>query len=283
MQNGSRYGIGTPLATFGGPEADVIWGPGLSRKRSQENPASRAERDKGGAPLDLSAGNWLDYPPILSSVLLCSGPMRAYKFLDAKFGLKSLREKRLKISTLPDLNDPFELLPYEMSDRNRRGALRKTRDELAKNRGVLCFSADWRDPVIWAHYSDKHRGLCLGFEIPDRVCQRVEYVARRLQLPTRPTIDDANALLFTKYENWRYEKEIRVWAALNQSDGGLYFADFGKELNLVKVIAGARCSLLESEIVEALGPLAKDVILVKARAGFKEFEIVKDKRGFTKS
>jgi hypothetical protein len=212
--------------------------------------------------------------------LLCSLSMRAYKFLDARFGLKSLHEKRLKISTLPDLNDPFELLPYEMSDRNRRGALRKTRDELAEKRGVLCFSADWRDPVIWAHYSDKHKGLCLGFEIPDGVCQRVEYVARRLRLPSKPALADANALLFTKYENWKYEKEIRVWAALNQSEGGLYFANFGEMLRLEKVIAGARCALLESEIVEALGPLAKDVILVKARAGFREFEIVKDKRGF---
>jgi hypothetical protein len=113
--------------------------------------------------------------------------MRAYKFLDPEFGLKSLREKRLKISTLPDLNDPFELLPYEMADRNRRGALRKARDDMAAKNGLLCFSADWKDPVIWAHYSDKHRGLCLGFEIPDEKCQRVRYVARRLTLPAKPT------------------------------------------------------------------------------------------------
>ena len=98
--------------------------------------------------------------------MLCSGLMLAYKFLDATFGLKSLAEKRLKISTLDDLNDPFELLPFEMADRNWRLALRKTRDQLATNRGMGCFSADWHDPVIWAHYSDKHRGLCLGFEIP---------------------------------------------------------------------------------------------------------------------
>jgi hypothetical protein len=214
------------------------------------------------------------------STVLCSEFMRAYKFLDAKFGLKSLYEKRLKISTLSDLNDPFELLPYEMSNRNRRKALRKTRDDLAQNRGPLCFSADWRDPVIWAHYSDKHKGLCLGFEIPDEVCHRVEYVARRLQLPPKPASADANALLFTKYENWKYEKEIRVWAALNESDGGLYFANFGEELRLVKVVAGARCSLSESEIIAALGALAKDVVLIRARAGFRKFEIVKDKRGF---
>jgi hypothetical protein len=114
--------------------------------------------------------------------------MRAYKFLNEHFGLKSLSERRLKISTLADLNDPFELLPYEMSDRNRRRALRETRDELARRRGMLCFSADWIDPVIWAHYSDKHRGLCLGFEIPDEQCKKIQYVSKRLTLPAFPTL-----------------------------------------------------------------------------------------------
>jgi hypothetical protein len=85
--------------------------------------------------------------------------MRVYKFLDLVFGLKALREKRLKISTVEDLNDPFELLPYEMTNRSQRSAFRKTRKELDSRRGMLCFSAEWKEPVIWAHYSDKHRGI----------------------------------------------------------------------------------------------------------------------------
>jgi hypothetical protein len=93
--------------------------------------------------------------------------MRAYKFLCLEYGLKSLREKRLKISTVEDLNDPFELLPYEMTNRSQRSAFRKTRKELGSRGGMLCFSADWTDPVIWAHYSDKHRGICWGFEVPE--------------------------------------------------------------------------------------------------------------------
>jgi hypothetical protein len=106
--------------------------------------------------------------------------MQVYKFLDAQFGLKSLSERRIKISILSDLNDPFELLPWELSNRAYRNAARRTRSELATRRGILCFSADWRDPVIWAHYSDKHKGICLGFEISDDVCKKVKYVPRRL-------------------------------------------------------------------------------------------------------
>jgi hypothetical protein len=83
--------------------------------------------------------------------------MRAYKFLDEKFGLKTLAEKRLKISRLDDLNDPFELIPFDIRNRANRFALKRVRAQLARNRGMLCFSGNWRDPVLWAHYSDKHR------------------------------------------------------------------------------------------------------------------------------
>src|SRR5713101_1589714 len=112
--------------------------------------------------------------------------MRAYKFLDAHFGLKSLYEKRLKQSRIHELNDPFELTPYVLTDPVLRKAFLTTRDDLSNNRGVLCFSAAWRDPVIWAHYSDKHRGLCLGFEIPDDIGKRTNYIPRRLPFPSKP-------------------------------------------------------------------------------------------------
>jgi hypothetical protein len=204
--------------------------------------------------------------------------MRVYKFLDAHFGLKSLREKRLKISTLDDLNDPFELLPYEMTDRAKRDAFRGFQQDWAVKFGIICFSADWKDPVIWAHYSDKHRGLCLGFEILDEAGQPVRYIDTRLPLPEAFELAHANALLFTKYRNWAYEKEIRFYAKLDTILDGLYFMDFGNSMKLVEVIAGARCRLTKNEVLDALRPL-EDVKLIKARAGFHRFEIVEDQRG----
>src|SRR5690242_12659557 len=140
--------------------------------------------------------------------------MRVYKFLDSHFALKSLTEKRLKISTLDDLNDPFDLIPYDLSDKKHRFALRMTRSAVAKSTGMLCFSADWRDPVIWAHYSDKHRGICLGFELEDNLCQKVRYVSTRLPFPALITMEStevALAMLSTKYSNWQYEQEIRAF------------------------------------------------------------------------
>ena len=103
---------------------------------------------------------------------------------------------------LRDFSDEQKKL-WELANRAYRNAVRQTRNGLATRRGILCFSPDWRDPVIWAHYSDKHEGICLGFEIPDDVCKKVTYVPRRLPFPTKPVLDDAQTMLFTKFDHWK--------------------------------------------------------------------------------
>lgn len=219
--------------------------------------------------MDWSLGNLSEHKSI-----------RVYKFLDAHFGMKTLSEKRLKISTLNDLNDPFELLPFQLNDQRLRKGLNAAREQWAAKTGLLCFSSDWRDPVIWAHYSDKHRGLCLGFEISENMGQRVNYISSRLPMPEHLSLDDAAAWVRTKYENWAYEKEIRCFASLSEASDGLYFMSFSESLKLVEVIVGARCTLRKSEIVEAIRPFY-DVPILKGRPAFRGFEIVEDKRGFS--
>jgi hypothetical protein len=208
--------------------------------------------------------------------------MRVYKFLSAAFGLKSLYEKRLKISRIDDLNDPFDLLPFDLSDRAQRWAARETRKVFAATQGVLCFSVLWRDPVMWAHYSDKHKGICLGFDVPDDVARRVEYVSERFPFPQSPTMADSDRMLWTKFNNWAYEEEIRIWATLDEHEDRIYYKDFDDNLRLMEVIAGAECSDPEHAFQRALNPFPS-VKPFKARAGFKKFEVVVDQRGFPKS
>jgi len=200
--------------------------------------------------------------------------MRLYKFLTAEFGMKSLREKRLKISIFDDLNDPFEFLPYEMKKGFRLNFISMI-IHVASIEGVVCFSSSWKDPVIWAHYSDKHKGLCLGFEVPERLGQKVRYVKRRLSIPENRVL--SREVFSTKYVNWSYEKEVRCFRPLLETakSGGLYFMDFGDDLKLVEVIAGARCEVTETELRSAIKPL-EGVKLTKARAGFRRFEVVEN-------
>lgn len=72
--------------------------------------------------------------------------MRVYHFVSADHGLTDIRRQRLKIATLRDINDPFELTIC-CNDAKRRQVLRSFRNKWAERFGMLCFSRDWRNPV----------------------------------------------------------------------------------------------------------------------------------------
>jgi hypothetical protein len=46
--------------------------------------------------------------------------MKVYHFRSAEFGIKSLRERRLKIARIMELNDPFEFLAVDLSVASRQ-------------------------------------------------------------------------------------------------------------------------------------------------------------------
>jgi len=206
--------------------------------------------------------------------------MRLYKFLSSEHALQDIRRRRVKISEIHDLNDPFELLSCDLSDPNVRLVILKFRENLAGNRGLLCFSGAWANPVLWAHYSDKHRGMCLGFDVPDDVTQRIGYASERIPW-RKPDEDFMSHILYTKFAGWAYEGEVRVYTERTEEDNGLYFADFNEKLKLKEVIAGHRCCVERSEILAALTSYAEFVEVRKARLSSTTFEVIEDANGFT--
>jgi hypothetical protein len=205
---------------------------------------------------------------------------RAYHFVSLCHGLDDLQQQHLKISVLDDLNDPFELWAIAQPDSRLRQALRATKKTMAQQYGVLCFSLDWRNPLLWSHYADRHRGLALGFDVDEQILKPVTY------RKTRPAVKSinmqvANWLLFTKYQDWSYEQEARIFTDLNDRDpaSGLYFAKFGKQLVLREVIAGPLCTVQVTELHAAVS-LDRGVAFRKTRLAFNSFRVVTDRRGF---
>lgn len=213
--------------------------------------------------------------------------MRVYHFVNAVYGLDNLRRRRLKIATLNELNDPFELMAINLSNFELRHAFAQLKKQLMEKHGLLCFSRRWSNPVQWSHYAAKHTGLCLGFDVPDEHLAPVSYSGRRLVVEVerllRPRdIDEATAFkfLFTKFSHWRYEAEMRCFLTLEDRDtkSGLYFADFSDRLKLVQVIVGAVSSVSQSDLNAALGPLAPEVEAFKARLAFNTFNVVRQRK-----
>lgn len=185
----------------------------------------------------------------------------------------------MKISRLDDLNDPFELWAIAQSDSRVRKALRETKEQKARDCGLLCFSLAWHNPVLWSHYADRHRGIALGFDVDEGILKPVLYRKTR---PILKAVDltIAESMLFTKFYDWNYEHEARIFTALNDQDPqtGLYFADFNDQLTLREVIAGPACAASLGELQQATGSSAK-VKFRKARLAFKTFRVVVDQRG----
>jgi hypothetical protein len=205
-----------------------------------------------------------------------------YHFLPAKYALDDLAEKRVKISEIDDLNDPFELWCMAQEDRRLRQALREWKNEMAQKYGLLCFSRKWRNPVLWSHYSEKHRGMCLGFEVAELRLRPIAYVSERAPFPLPPTEDSIKELLFTKFRDWSYEEEMRGWFRLDERDNktGHYFYPFDDAVQLKEVIAGSLCKLPRVAITEALGADVGKVRIIKARLAFRTFEVVTQHQGF---
>ncbi len=212
--------------------------------------------------------------------------MRLYYFTTERFGLEAVRDNRLKIARVNELNDPFEFMGLELKQEDRK-VLREWKQQFADRFGLICMSRGWQHPLLWGHYAEKHRGLCLGFDVAENgMFREVKYHAER---PTLSEIgcnsmndindSDMDSLLFMKFRDWEYESEYRAFCELKEKDpvSDLYFLPFSENLKLAQVIVGARSSVTRGRLADVLRGRATTVTSFKARAGFRKFEVVENK------
>lgn len=212
--------------------------------------------------------------------------MRVYHLSNAHHALCNIALRRIKISRFSDLNDPFELLGADLRDKTLRKAFLETKNELHKNNGLICFSKSWENPVLWSHYADKHRGICLGFDIPDHLLKPVIYTSEPLKIvregkkrQSEISEEFMNALLRIKFIDWRYEDELRVFVRLDHQtvESGLYFYSFSKDLALREIILGPRCELSIKNIRDLVAGFELAVYVVKSRVAFTKFKVVENR------
>ena len=108
--------------------------------------------------------------------------MRVYNLMKDKWARKALRNRRLKLSLFEDMNDPFELFPVSFKKEEDRQMFTQLREVINTDVGVLCFSRTWSNPVLWSHYGERHKGICLGFVVPDECINKINYVEKRIEL-----------------------------------------------------------------------------------------------------
>jgi hypothetical protein len=169
-----------------------------------------------------------------------------YQFLSSCNAITNLERRMIKVSTIKKVNDLFELQPYLRIDRRKRKQIGKIRTKVADTYGMVCFSTDWQEPIMWAHYANSNKGIVLGFKVVSNrfIIKPVEYPLQRkeisLDLKSITPSEYIKAVGFIKYKNWSYEKEHRFFVKLDDclSIERNYFLKFGNDLELKKVIIG---------------------------------------------
>jgi len=178
-----------------------------------------------------------------------------FKYLQAEHALTAIESKRIKVATIDDLNDLFDLRPVFISESGRNKTLadelmRDWRKMFAAKYGMICMSCNKEDPALWAHYSTFHTGIVIEFsDIPNEEFFEVKYENN----PVRINIDDYVVESFdnifkqaitTKFKSWTYESEVRCFVDLDQCIlvGGLYFWEFPSNV-IRSLILGVKCRL----------------------------------------
>ena len=244
-----------------------------------------------------------------------------YKYLNwNERTIENIKNSQLYFNIPKNFNDPFDIYPrFGMDSKSRKEMLDRFKKEsqypnkkaiqfadqfssselsnIIKNvampkfnsSGVLCLSQDNANILMWSHYANHHKGVCLEFDIDesdehlDKFLDKeknkkiLSPLAVYLMLPAKYVQNDERPLydvikiingdtspisdaLCTKSKLWKYEQEVRIvcWDIQNQQvfPSPLYY----KPTCLKRVIFGANVTFNEfAERQQMISKISKDI------------------------
>ena len=168
--------------------------------------------------------------------------MKAYKFRPASqiaFAFDIIINKRLHCADWKNLNDPMEgTFVYSYKEKEESVVSKRVKGiSEAKRKYKICsLSGTFDSHLLWSHYAGGFDGVAIEVDLPDDTpsIKLVDYrgVFAFLDMDDNISEDEAaKKILFSKYDEWQYEQEIRI---LNDSEW------FELRRPIKRVIAGHR-------------------------------------------
>lgn len=187
----------------------------------------------------------IDFPPIL------------YKYMpEWPYALNTLTTRYFYFSPITEFNDPFEgkffddgqyskedirhyfryschaseeymkslenILSAENWDEILKDLLKREKEKVEQDYGLLCLSKKNEDILMWSHYANSHKGIVIGIDsaillqniISSLHIGSIKSVKYESEYPkTRFFCNQTDAVdkwFFTKYKEWEYEEEYRA-------------------------------------------------------------------------
>lgn len=192
-----------------------------------------------------------------------------YHYTRTEYLSDILLKGRMKLTEAGQSNDPFEMNPsFEpepkatdqekilMADIKKAWPL----DKADEPSFVVCLSASVSSYLMWGHYANQHKGVCLAFSVPIRIrdnclsillneqeyplmpiqyekerIQARKYVIKQTEKSYKYEIGNLlRRMLSYKPEKWAYEKEFRILVPskdVKYEDDVLYTSLLAKSLS----------------------------------------------------
>ena len=133
-------------------------------------------------------------------------PFRSYT-------VPTLATQKFYLSKYEQLNDPFDLFLTHLGRNSSNTSLLGKFSDV----GIFCLSESPNSQLLWSHYADSYRGLCIGYAaylVPNpRVLHPVRYIKRvpkKLFTPESLSPQELpEGYLLSKPLAWGYEREWR--------------------------------------------------------------------------
>jgi len=150
-----------------------------------------------------------------------------YKYISAKYADSIINKKSLLMSDGSAYNDPFELLVVNNKDHT---------EQRVPGLRILCLTNSYQKKLMWSHYADSHKGLCLALKVPSEIVYYVCYTGERVYensdvdkiiskckdkgkrnlIKPYENLPYAHKIALIKDQKWSYEKEYRIVCAENK-------------------------------------------------------------------
>jgi|GEM_PF-3061060 len=165
---------------------------------------------------------FFSHPEIFNDLFDCDIPVRFDLLTDDEFDELSIM-LLMKLSGMtqsearPHYYKHVKGNPKFRQASDRDAMVKWQLDNLKDNVRVFCMAKEQDDILMWAHYSDSHRGLCIGLNREHLYYNtgasfvKIEY--HKFYPELKPSAKDENyyiAQVCSKADNWNYEKEFRL-------------------------------------------------------------------------
>ncbi len=153
-------------------------------------------------------------------------------------GLDTLNERKVFVDRFVQKN--LKNLSYKQRNVEKRKALIRLSNNqqveadihaLLEDYGVFSTSRNWDHILMWSHYSNSHKGFCVGFDFDEEFDKEVGMpivvsYSDWYPMLSPHTLDDHNELfkstVGSKSSVWAYEEEIRYVKSPREGGNGLH-------------------------------------------------------------